>query len=76
MALAWGRDHGRPFGRGGNDYSGPFLPAGHPDSGVICGLARCGLPGQAWLLEHEVAAYAAGERIFPLPTAAAKVRIQ
>ncbi len=55
-------------------YVRSVTPPGHPDSGLICGSSGCRRPGLIWLERAEATAYAQGERIFDLPTAAAKVR--
>lgn len=68
----------KPPGRGGytRKYVQHVLPAGHPDSGVICGTPSCDRPGLIWLEEHEQLAYRSGQRIFRLNTNTTKVRAQ
>jgi hypothetical protein len=52
------------------------FPAGHPNSGLVCGMPSCDQPGLIWLERAEVQAYEKGERIFRLHTDATKVRAQ
>jgi hypothetical protein len=54
----------------------PHMPAGHPNSGLVCGKPGCENPGLVWLKQDEEKEYSAGDRIFLIPTHAAKVRIQ
>jgi hypothetical protein len=42
---------------------------------LICGTLSCINPGVAYLTLEEARAYAAGQRIFALPTQAAKVKL-
>ncbi len=76
MALARCDPCGQPQGRRGNIYVLAVTPIRHPDGAVVCGKDRCCNPGKIWLGTAEHAAYQAGERIFGLPTAAVKVKVQ
>jgi len=65
MALARCEKHGHPRGQRGNVYlQMPLLPVGYPNTGVVCGNARCEEPAQIWVVETEMRGYRAGERIF------------
>lgn len=68
----------KPAGRGGytRTYMQHVLPAGHPDSGVVCGTPSCERPGLIWLEEQEAQAYQRGQRVFRLNTNTTKVRAQ
>jgi len=60
MALARCEKCGKPTG--GNvkppGYSDqPYLPVGHPASGVVCGKPDCENDGLIWLKADEVQAY-------------------
>ena len=66
MARVQCRDHGPPAGRKVVYSATPYEPAGHPDSGLICGLTDCRNPGLVWLSTDEERDYASGERIFGL----------
>jgi len=80
MALARCEDCGRPKGNKGNVYDRrPRFPTGYPDSGVICGSDGCENSAVIWLLLVEAQAYRRRQRpqrIFELPTASVKVRVQ
>jgi hypothetical protein len=52
-----------------------YLPPHYPDSGLVCGSADCDRPALIWLKLDEEAQYRNGQRVFDLPTKAAKVRI-
>lgn len=54
----------------------PYLPMGHPNSGVICGRPGCEGPGVIWLKLDEEEQYQQGQRIFEIHTQTAKVRVQ
>ncbi len=75
MALVRCATCGVPKGRA-RTYVRYVNPVGYPDGGLICGIASCGRPGLIWLDEKEAEAYKKGERVFELPTAAAKVKAQ
>lgn len=79
MAIARYEKCGKPAG--GNvkppGYSEPpYIPAGHPSSGVVCGKPECENDALIWLKVDEAEAYRQGRRVFKLPTQAAKVRVQ
>jgi hypothetical protein len=57
-------------------YVNHVLPVGYPDSGVICGVPSCRLPGLIWLEAQEARSYDRGERIFQLRSRTIKVRAQ
>jgi hypothetical protein len=48
---------------------------GHPNSGVICGRADCTNSALVWLEDGEEQKYQKGERVFSLPTAAARLKL-
>ncbi len=76
MALARCEECGRPEGRKGNVYVGKHQPVAHPNSAVVCGSAKCEGAGLVWLLADEEAQYKKGQRVFQLPNAGAKLRVQ
>jgi hypothetical protein len=65
-----------PNGRESTYSARPYVPVGHPNSGVICGRVGCRRHGFAWLTLEEERTYAQGERIFAMYTGAVKVQIQ
>ena len=64
--------HGWPVGRGGNEYVAYVLPRNYPNTDVVCG--RCDEPAVIWLLQEEVDAYEAGQRIFNGPNNFVRMR--
>ena len=68
----------RPAGRGQykRAYIRHVLPAGYPDTAVVCGTPTCSQPGLIWLETEESRAYRGGERIFHLQTHTTKVRAE
>jgi hypothetical protein len=54
----------------------PYLPVGHPSSGVVCGKPGCETDAVIWLKVDEAQAYQRGQRVFTLPTQPTKVRLQ
>ena len=79
MAIARCEKCGKPTG--GNvkppGYSNePYLPVGHPASGVVCGKADCENNALIWLKVDETQAYQRGQRVFEIHTQTAKVRVQ
>ena len=44
--------------------------------GYVCGAADCDRVALVWLLAEEEARYKSGQRVFLLPSAAAKLRVQ
>ena len=66
MALARCETCGWPHKGTTNVYSKVlYLPAGHPDSGLICGTTGCSNPAMIWPTELEEIAYRdADQRIF------------
>lgn len=54
----------------------PFMPAGHPHSGIVCGKPGCDNDALIWLKTNEVQAYQKGQRVFEIHTQTAKVRVQ
>lgn len=54
----------------------PYLPVGHPRSGVVCGTVGCENDAVIWLKTDEEAEYTRGQRIFGIKTHTAKVRVQ
>ena len=53
----------------------PFLPVGHPNSGLVSGKPGCEGPGLIWLKKDEERRYQNGERIFGIHTQTAKIRL-
>jgi len=74
MALARCEQHGPPRGRT-NTYTNHHDPVSHPDSGLVCGRIVCEKPALVWVTSAEERLYSAGQRVFELPTRAAKVRL-
>jgi len=54
----------------------PFLPAGHPSSGVVCGKPHSENDALIWLKIDEEQAYQRGQRVFEISTQTAKIREQ
>lgn len=61
-------------GRYKRTYVRRVFPAGHPKSGLVCGMPSCDQPGLIWLERDEARAYDKGTRMFGLQTNATKVR--
>jgi hypothetical protein len=74
MALARCDVCGSPKGRT-DTYPYAHSPVGHPNSGVVCGKRGCENQAYLWLTEEEQENYKQGQRVFYLPTDAAKVRV-
>ena len=74
MALMRCKIH-TPKGRT-RTYVGAVESFAYPETALICGSSACKEPALIWLDQNERDSYDAGERIFSLPTAAAKVRAQ
>ena len=51
-------------------------PLGYPETGVVCGRKGCRNPGFVWLEKEEYKEYQEGERIFRIPTYAAKIKVE
>jgi hypothetical protein len=73
MALVRCDEHGAPRGRT-QTYVQAVHPLGYPITAAICGRENCSNPGLLWLNEDDKKAYDNVERIFPVQTAAAKVK--
>ena len=54
----------------------PYLPVGHPRSGLVCGKRGCHGDPLIWLKLDEEDAYRKGKRIFDIPTNSAKIKVQ
>ena len=54
----------------------PYAPAGHPNSGVVCGTIGCENDAVIWLKLDEELQYKNGQRVFGIHTQTAKVRLQ
>jgi hypothetical protein len=76
MAIARCERHGPPKGRRGNVYVASYQPVSHPDSGVVCGKGDCEHAALVWLLAQEETRYKNGQRVFQLPNAGGKLRVQ
>ncbi|MGB2890637.1 MAG: hypothetical protein WBC04_23340 [Candidatus Acidiferrales bacterium] len=79
MAIARCEKCGKPTGPNVKPpgYSKqPYLPVGHPSSGVICGKPDCENAGLIWLKVDEAQAYQLGQRVFEFSTHTAKVCVQ
>lgn len=57
-------------------FDKPFLPVGHPSSGVVCGRPDCENNAVVWLKAGEAEAYRRGQRVFDMHTQTVKVRLQ
>ena len=75
MAIARCENH-KPMAATGEQYAAQHPPVGHPASSLVCGRKDCSALATVWLKSKEEEQYKAGERIFELPTRAAKVRVQ
>jgi len=75
MALVRCEAHGRPQGRT-QVYVLGVRAVGFPQTAAMCGLKGCGNPGLVWLTAEEQAAYERGQRIFEVPNAAVKIRVE
>lgn len=56
-------------------HAHPFDPVGFPDTALVCGTKGCESVPKVWLKADEAAQYARGQRIFEIPTQAAKIRV-
>ncbi len=74
MAIVRCANH-EPIGRT-KTYAGAVEPVGYPETAVVCGLKQCDKPGLVWLDQDEIDAYERGERVFFMPTFAAKLRVK
>ena len=54
----------------------PYLPVGHPNSGVVCGIPACTNPAVLWLKLDEERDYQKGSRVFGMHTHTVKIRVQ
>ncbi len=75
MALIRCSQHGKPEGRT-NKYVASVRPVGYPETAAVCGRKGCEEPGLVWLTTEEYVAYLKGARVFELPVAAMKVRVE
>ena len=75
MALVRCKQCGPPRGRT-RTYVGSVQPLGYPETAAACGRARCERPGLVWLDEQDKAEYDRGQRVFPVPNAAVKIRVE
>ena len=75
MALVRCEQHGRPE-RGTRVYRLSVRPLGFPNTAAICGRAGCMRPGMVWLDTGDAQAYQKGVRIFPVPNAGIKVKVE
>ena len=79
MAIARCEKCGKPTGANVKPLgyaSQPYLPVGHPSSGVICGKPNCENDALIWLKIDEALAYQKGQRVLEISTQTAKVRVQ
>ncbi len=76
MAIARCEPCGKPRANKPPPYVAAHHPAGHPNSGVICGTKGCTNAAVIWLKEDEEQQYTAGERVFDIRTNSAKVRVE
>lgn len=56
-------------------YTHVVEPIGYPNTSSICGNANCQKSGLIWLDTDDYIKFQAGERIFPYPNAASKVKV-
>ena len=78
MAIARCEKCGKPTGakvKPPGYVNQPYLPMGHPSSGVICGKPNCENDALIWLKIDEALAYQ-GQRVFEISMQTAKVRVQ
>jgi len=75
MAIVRCKQHGRPKGRT-QRYVTSVRPVGYPDTAAICGREGCTRPGLVWLTDRERAAYQRRRRVFSIPSAAAKIKVE
>jgi hypothetical protein len=75
MALARCENCGPPTGTK-YTYTDHRAPVSHLNSGVVCGLSGCEHAPHLWLTTEEEQDYQRGQRVFKLPSSAAKVRIR
>jgi hypothetical protein len=66
---------GRPRGTK-RTYVGSARPIGYAETAVVGGRAGCDRPGLVWLDSQDQAAYERGERVFVVPNAAVKIRVE
>jgi hypothetical protein len=77
MAIARCDKHSPPKAAKPPEYGKqPHFPAGHPNSGIVCGTKDCTNAAQIWLKQDEERKYLAGERIFSIHTFTAKVKVE
>lgn len=76
MAIVRCERCGLKVSRTKRNYVRRVKPRGYPETAVICGLSKCENPGMVWLEEHEFTEYEKGERIFTIPSFAAKVKVE
>lgn len=76
MAIARCKSHGPPEGRTRTYNADPCQPIGYPRTAVVCGIQECEEPALVWLDTTEHAAYTGGQRIFRIPSFAAKLRVE
>ncbi len=74
MALVRCEENHSPPASG--NYVMSVKPVGFPDTAAICGRKGCEYPGLVWLTETERAAYRKGQRIFEVPSAAVKIKVE
>jgi hypothetical protein len=76
MAIVRCDQCGIKFSRAKRNYVTKVKPIGYPNTALICGLLKCENPGLVWLEEHEFEEYNKGQRIFRIPSFAAKIKVE
>lgn len=56
-------------------YTHIVEPLGYPNTSSICGNEKCSSSGLIWLDTDDYISFQAGERVFPYPNAASKVKV-
>jgi len=57
-------------------YVASLRPVGFPNTAAICGTPGCEEPGLVLLAQQELDDYKAGQRVFPIFTHSAKIRVE
>ena len=55
-------------------YVASVETVGYPITVLVCGSTHCEEPGLVWLVQEELDAYEAGERVFRIPAFAVRLR--
>lgn len=74
MSIARCQECGKPKGRTHN-YVKKAEPLGYPNTAIVCGSKGCENSAYVWLSEEEAKEFENGQRVFPFPTFAVKVKV-